>query len=167
LLANLLDMEAASRVQERLRQLGFFSGVGDGIWGPRSRIALLNFKAHSGLAVNDRWDLQTQTALLRGGTVAPLNYLPPEPGTPVRGLNMPFAPPPGASLHPLNPADAEVIQDRLRALGYYQFPAEGVWGLESRNALRQFKGANGLPADDVWDASTERILIRRRSVLNR
>jgi hypothetical protein len=37
-LENLLDVEAASRIQERLRHLGFFFGVKDGIWGPRSRI---------------------------------------------------------------------------------------------------------------------------------
>ena len=56
---------------------------------------------------------------------------------------------------------------RLTLLNRYQaalndgVPAAG--GMPSRNALRQFKAANGLPSDDdIWDVATERALTGRR-----
>jgi hypothetical protein len=50
------------------------------------------------------------------------------------------------------------VQRRLAELGYLSTRPTGVWGTLSRRALRSFKEANGLPADDVWDESAERAL---------
>jgi Putative peptidoglycan binding domain len=50
------------------------------------------------------------------------------------------------------PVDAKKAQDRLIELGFLSGPADGVWGTKSRMALRAFKIANGLAADDKWDA---------------
>jgi Putative peptidoglycan binding domain len=49
------------------------------------------------------------------------------------------------------PKDAKNVQDRLIELGFLTSPADGVWGTKSRMALRAFKIANGLAADDKWD----------------
>jgi membrane-bound lytic murein transglycosylase B len=49
------------------------------------------------------------------------------------------------------PSDIMAAQNRLIELGYLASPADGVWGTKSRTALRAFKIANGLPADDKWD----------------
>jgi hypothetical protein len=49
------------------------------------------------------------------------------------------------------PVDAKQAQDRLIELGFLTGPADGVWGNKSRMALRAFKIANGLTADDKWD----------------
>jgi peptidoglycan hydrolase-like protein with peptidoglycan-binding domain len=68
-IANLLDVQEAAAIQERLRVLGYFSGVKDGLWGPRSRIALRDFKRHNQLPPNDAWDLDTQAALIRAEAV--------------------------------------------------------------------------------------------------
>jgi len=45
-------------------------------------------------------------------------------------------------------------QARLIELGYLKAFADGRWGPKSRAALRAFKRANGLPADDEWDDTT-------------
>ena len=74
-----------------------------------------------------------------------------EPGT--------VAAPPSAVHNPLNRAGAVWLQDRLRALGYYRGSSDGVWGFNSRAALRAFKTQNGLPTDDKWDAATEAKLL--------
>ena len=71
--ANLLEMQAAAMVQDRLRALGYFDGIADGIWGPYSRAALKQFRRTQGLGGDDRWDSATQQALisdqaLRAGT---------------------------------------------------------------------------------------------------
>jgi hypothetical protein len=59
----------------------------------------------------------------------------PEPDFKASGLLMPFPPGSGTSLHPLNQADAALLQGRLAELGFYRFPADGLWGMASRNAL--------------------------------
>jgi peptidoglycan hydrolase-like protein with peptidoglycan-binding domain len=50
------------------------------------------------------------------------------------------------------PSDIAAVQNRLIELSYLKGPADGVWGTKSRTALRAFKVANGLAADDKWDA---------------
>jgi hypothetical protein len=54
----------------------------------------------------------------------------------------------------LNPPPSVIMtaQNRLIELGFLAGPADGVWGTKSRAALRAFKIANGLAADDKWDA---------------
>jgi hypothetical protein len=51
--------------------------------------------------------------------------------------------------------DARKVQQRLIALKYLVGPADGLWTSRSRSALRGFKIGNGLPLDDLFDASTE------------
>jgi hypothetical protein len=53
----------------------------------------------------------------------------------------------------LNPPPSVIMtaQNRLIELGFLAGPADGVWGTKSRAALRAFKIANGLAADDKWD----------------
>ncbi len=92
---------------------------------------------------------------------APAGHIPPEPEFASKGI-VPFLPVLGTTYHPLNPDDAELLQEQLLVAGYYQSSPEGIWGMDSRNALRQFKAANGLPTDDIWDVATERALMGRR-----
>ncbi len=89
---------------------------------------------------------------------------PLDPLAPMEGLYQPFPPPPGAMWHPLNPSEARIVQRRLQELGYYRLPAEGIWGLASREALRDFKAAHGLAADDELDAETQAVLLRTDTV---
>jgi peptidoglycan hydrolase-like protein with peptidoglycan-binding domain len=164
-LSDLSRLEVAVEVQLRLKDRGFLiSSIIDGVWGPRSRIALRDFKAANGFPRTDEWDILSQTALFDDmSATAAQWYAPPDPATETEGLYHPFAPVMGTTLHPLNPSDANLIQARLSDLGYYRYQPEGIWGLVSRSALRDFKAANGLAADDVWDASVEASLRQARA----
>ena len=53
-------------------------------------------------------------------------------------------------LSPL-PGDIMAAQNLLIELGFLAGPSDGVWGTKSRMALRAFKIANALAADDKWD----------------
>jgi peptidoglycan hydrolase-like protein with peptidoglycan-binding domain len=161
-LFDLTRLDVAVGVQRRLQQLNYFqTSVIDGVWGPRSRIALRDFKAVNGLQNTDEWDAATQAVLTGDAAVpAPHWYRAPEPLGPMEGLYRPFPPRSGATWHPLNPREAHIIQRRLQELGYYSLPPEGIWGLASRTALRDFKAAHGLAADDEWDAETQAALLR-------
>jgi hypothetical protein len=53
-------------IQERLHDLGYFSGNRDGVWDAASRNALHDFKSMNGLSPDDRWDKQTEQRLSSG-----------------------------------------------------------------------------------------------------
>nr|WP_246529259.1 peptidoglycan-binding protein [Microvirga zambiensis] len=156
-LRDLVRVEVAVEVQLRLKERGFLkTPVIDGVWGPRSRLALRDFKAANGLPRTDEWDVSSQSALFDSTYVGAAQwYIAPDPTTDIEGLYRSFSPALGATLHPLNPTDANLIQARLSELGYYRYQPEGIWGLVSRSALQDFKAANGLPVDDAWDGTVE------------
>jgi hypothetical protein len=54
----------ANWIQTKLRDLGYFAGNGNGVWGPASRNALRDFKTMNGLAEDDKWDRETELRLL-------------------------------------------------------------------------------------------------------
>ena len=61
------------------------------------------------------------------------------------------APPQSTNKSNPPPGNIMAAQNRLIELGFLAGPADGVWGTKSRMALRAFKIANGLAADDKWD----------------
>lgn len=64
-LLDITTVSGAMLVQSKLKELGHYVSVVDGLWGPASRKALKSFKlSQSGLRHDDRWDLATQTALM-------------------------------------------------------------------------------------------------------
>jgi hypothetical protein len=84
------------------------------------------------------------------------------PPDPTREAALPA--PPESERNLSNPSDAIWIQTRLHDLGYYAGNGNGVWGLASRNALRDFKTMNGLAEDDKWDRDTEQRLLSKQNV---
>ncbi|MFH0342336.1 MAG: transporter associated domain-containing protein [Chromatiales bacterium] len=46
-----------------------------------------------------------------------------------------------------DPSDTALVQSRLRALGYGVAPIDGIMGLKTRDAIRQFQRQRGIPAD--------------------
>src|SRR5262249_60940041 len=92
-------------------------------------------------------------------TNAATSARPPEP---MREAAIPL--PHEAERNPSNPADALWIQTKLRELGYYAGNGNGVWGVASRSALRDFKTMNGLQEDDKWDHETEQRLVSRQKI---
>jgi peptidoglycan hydrolase-like protein with peptidoglycan-binding domain len=157
--SDLMGVENAARVQQRLSDLRYFSGIVDGMWGPRSRTALRDFKMANGLGKDDVWDQRTEAALFSEFARYASGTLTSKTD---RWTQADYPPPTGASLNPLNRSDAARVQRRLSELGFYSGAGDGIWGLASRHALRDFKTVNGLPGDDSWDARAERALYGSR-----
>jgi Putative peptidoglycan binding domain len=84
------------------------------------------------------------------------------PPDPIREAALPA--PPEAVRSPSDRSDAIWIQTKLRDLGYLAANGSGVWGVASRNALRDFKTMNGLAEDDKWDRETEQRLLSKQNV---
>jgi peptidoglycan hydrolase-like protein with peptidoglycan-binding domain len=55
--------------------------------------------------------------------------------------------------------DAKRVQQRLIELGFLFGVADGRWGPRSRQALQEFKGANGIGDSDTWDEATQERLL--------
>ncbi|MBV8754804.1 MAG: peptidoglycan-binding protein [Hyphomicrobiales bacterium] len=60
---NPLNRAEGQRIQQRLAQLGYYNGRGDGAWDTAARIALRKFKAANGLGNNEDWDGPVEAAL--------------------------------------------------------------------------------------------------------
>jgi hypothetical protein len=58
----------AKRVQQRLIELGYLSGVSDGVWGPSSKRALFDFRSAEKLGQDDLWDQATENKLFSTST---------------------------------------------------------------------------------------------------
>jgi hypothetical protein len=59
---NLLTREEAHEIQRHLIERGYLLGPADGFWGPRSQAALEDFRRAHGLASDDGWTSERQSA---------------------------------------------------------------------------------------------------------
>ena len=117
-------------LQLRLRDAGYYPGPADGLSGAATHDALARFQAQRGLPVTGEPDRQTVLALgLDPARYAAAAYPPnPPPATA-------YVPPPV----PDSDVETHDIQRRLRELGYYQGPLDGVMGHRTRIALAEFQ----------------------------
>jgi peptidoglycan hydrolase-like protein with peptidoglycan-binding domain len=60
---NPLNRADGQRIQQRLADLGYYSGRGDGDWDNALRAALRRFKAANGLGNTDEWDAPVEAVL--------------------------------------------------------------------------------------------------------
>ena len=129
---SLSDPTDVRTVQNRLRQLHYYDGPADGVWGRDTQAAVERFQQSRGLRVGqvdqstiaamglDARAFQTRTAANEAGGV------------------------------PLDPAVVRGVQRRLRQLGYYHGPADGVWGARTQEAMERFQRSRGLePTGDL------------------
>ena len=65
---DLAKVPDAKRVQQRLIELGYFSGPASGVWGLKSRGALSEFRTAENLGQDDHWDQATEGKLFSTST---------------------------------------------------------------------------------------------------
>jgi hypothetical protein len=65
---DLARVPDATRVQQRLIELGYLSGLSGGAWGPKSRRALAEFRTAEKLGQDDHWDQATEKKLFSTST---------------------------------------------------------------------------------------------------
>jgi peptidoglycan hydrolase-like protein with peptidoglycan-binding domain len=124
---------AAYDVQRRLSELGYYRGPIDGVWGGETRTAVERFQANRRLAVTGDLNEATVNAMgLDSRRVLGRNYVPP-PGP---GYERPTA--------NVGPVTTRAAQERLRRIGFYHGPIDGVWGQDTRLAMEEFQHQRGL-----------------------
>jgi peptidoglycan hydrolase-like protein with peptidoglycan-binding domain len=120
--------------QQRLSALGFYNGAVDGVWGADTRRAVERFQRSRGLAVTGDLNQATASALRSAPPPAPVASGPATP---------PAATPPEAA-QATDPTAVRTVQNRLHQLGFFNDPADGVWGPSTQVALENFQRARGL-----------------------
>jgi peptidoglycan hydrolase-like protein with peptidoglycan-binding domain len=124
-----LSAAAIRDVQARLRQLGYYGGPIDGVWGSGTRYALERFQQSRRLAA---------TGELNQATVSAMGLDP-------NRLVARQAPPPAAAMPArVGPETTRAVQRQLRRVGLYRGPIDGVWGRNTELALAEYQRQNGL-----------------------
>jgi len=111
-------------LQARLKDLGFDPGPIDGVFGPKTQIAVKDFQADVGLPITGVVDSATWKALFTGRELPTLR----------RGSAGPYV---------------RLLQARLKDYGFDPGPVDGVFGSGTEAAVRKFQSAFWLVADGI------------------
>ena len=132
-------------LQQRLKDLGYYTIKVDGIYGSGTQRAVREFQRRNGLSVTGKADNATQT-LLYSSAAKPAGSLsvPGDYKTLSRSGKYKSAVVP--------------LQKRLKALGYYSGSIDGYFGSQTYRAVRNFQSRNGLTVTGVADPYTQQVL---------
>lgn len=124
--------EDVKKLQDALSQLGYDPGPIDGVYGLRTKSAVMTFQRDKGLVQDGVVGPQTAAAITRN-LVLPA-YL---------------------KLGSRGP-EVEVLQGFLQHSGYYHGPIDGIFGPQTREAVISFQRDHGLLPDGIagpktWD----------------
>ena len=130
-------------LQQRLKDLGYYTIRVDGIFGSGTERAVRDFQRINGLTVTGRADNATQQ-LLYSSAALPAWYYGGSYGTLSRSnyYNSAVVP----------------LQRRLRELGYYTGNIDGYFGSQTQRAVRNFQSRNDLSVTGVADSYTQQVL---------
>ena len=133
------------KLQDRLRQLGYYSGEVDGQYGPGTQEAVIRFQEQHNLTADGIAGESTRTHLYlqSAQTFIPTPAPTPTPGLLKKGHN-------GESVREM--------QKRLQELGYYEGSLDGDFGGGTEEALRLFQSQNGLDVDGIAAQKTFSLL---------
>ncbi|QKQ77891.1 peptidoglycan-binding protein [Nostoc sp. TCL240-02] len=121
---------AVTRLQQRLRQLGYLNVNPNGNFGPKTRDAVIKFQRNYRITANGIVNRQTWNALLGSS---------PTQARSSRSSS-------------LSTQQVRELQVRLRQLGYFNTNPTGTIGPITRNAVSKFQQNYRLPADGIADA---------------
>ena len=133
-------------LQQRLKDLGYYTIKVDGIYGSGTQRAVREFQRVNGLSVTGKADNATQT-LLYSSAAKPAGSSVSVPGD-YKTLSRS-----GKYKSAVVP-----LQKRLRALGYYSGNIDGYFGSQTYRAVRNFQKVNGLTVTGVADPYTQQVL---------
>ena len=145
--AQPLSAGGVQMVQQRLRQIGDYPGAVDGVWGPDSVTALERFQQMHGLQPTGQLNQATVASL--GLDSATLLGAPT-----VAAVVPPVVPTPPPYQPVLSVHGVQLVQERLRGLGYYGGAIDGVWGAATQDAIGRFQQGRGLQPSGQLNPAT-------------
>ncbi|MCL1795798.1 MAG: peptidoglycan-binding protein [Clostridia bacterium] len=161
--------QAVRDLQQKLKNLGYYTGSVDGDFGAGTESALKAFQSANGLASDGVAGSRTMSALNSSNAKpkatastayatnrpTPNSYTPSTPNK-YRYLQM------GSS-----GTEVRKLQERLRELGYYNGSVNGSFGADTEAAVIAFQQRNGLWADGVAGEDTQNMLFSNSALANK
>ncbi len=133
---------AVKKLQQRLKELGYYTPSVDGEYGARTVEAVKAFQKNNGLTQDGIAGLTTQ-AKLNSTSAIPAKEAEKEDGK----LD--------GTLNKGDKGDAvKTLQKRLKELGYYTLTPDGEYGSRTVEAVKAFQEKNGLTVDGVVGTTT-------------
>ena len=131
-------------LQQRLKDLGYYTIKVDGIYGSGTQRAVRMFQQENGLKVTGIADSATQNLLYSSaarpaGSSSSGSYKTLQRSSKYKSAVVP-------------------LQRRLKALGYYTGNIDGYFGSATYRAVRNFQSRNGLKVTGVADPYTQEVL---------
>ncbi len=153
----------AKTVQRRLRDLGYYTGKLDGVFGKASVDALKRFQSANGLTADGVAGKTTYNILFSydAVTAAEAEATPtPEPTATAEPTEAPTVAAVVWTTLRQGSAGQEVmqLQEALIELGYLSGTADGNYGKQTAAAVKAFQKANGLTVDGAAGEETQKLL---------
>ncbi|MBE5815940.1 MAG: hypothetical protein E7320_12200 [Clostridiales bacterium] len=129
-----VEGDEVTRLQQRLLELGYYTGLVDGQYGPGTQEAVLLFQQQHGLEADGVAGEKTREQLYAQNA-------------------QPFVPTPAPEATPssLSKGDTgdgvKAMQERLTELGFYDGECDGDFGPGTQDAVRLFQSQHGLAVD--------------------
>jgi peptidoglycan hydrolase-like protein with peptidoglycan-binding domain len=139
----LQEGDRSAKVQElqtQLKQLGYFKGTVNGLFGSDTTAALLNFQRRKGLTADGIAGPRTLAAVMNLGTS-------PRIAATKQTSTLP-ALPSESSINTANQSSVLALQKRLQAKGFYKGPLDGILGIETKAALEAAQKAYGVGSNN-------------------
>ena len=143
-------------VQQKLKELGFYSGSIDGVYGTGSIAAVKKFQQQNGLTADGLVGSRTYTALMSASTGSSSNSGSDNSSSSSDSTSgQDYAE--GTLSYGSSGTEVKKMQQALKALGY-NVCADGFYGALTQMAVTQFQKRNGLTADGVAGSATLKLL---------
>lgn len=148
------------RLQQQLKNLGYYTGSVDGDFGAGTEVAVRDFQAGNGLNVDGKAGKRTQEVLYGGNAKRKTASTPtarPSSGSTGTSTN--------ANMYTNGDTDiylrlgssgsqVKILQNRLIVLGYLSGTADGQFGETTEAAVKAFQDRNGIYDDGVAGPTT-------------
>ncbi len=147
------------RLQQRLKDLGYYTGSVDGKFGKGTEQAVRDFQAAHKLTVDGKAGKSTQTTLYGSSakkkTATTVTAKPTKGGTTTKATPKPSTTSSYTNgktdiyleVGTNNAKQVKIMQNRLIVLGYLSGTADGEYGATTEAAVKAFQDRNGLYAD--------------------
>jgi len=133
--------ESVTRLQQRLQELGYYTGTVDGQFGPGTRTAVTMFQQQHGLQADGIVGPDTNEMLYSASAKLAVTPAPTAVPSPT-----------------VDTTSVSAMQQRLQELGYYTGTVDGLSGPGTRSAVTLFQQQHNLQADGIYGPATAAVL---------
>ncbi|MBR6569175.1 MAG: peptidoglycan-binding protein [Clostridia bacterium] len=173
-----LNGDDVTRLQQHLKDLGYFNQNPTGKYRSITSSAVKDFQKNNGLKANGTADMDTQRLLYSGQALAKgaKPTATPAPGTSLGDINDMVIAGDGEALqeeifsHKLTRGDkgedVKKVQNRMKELGFFDGPVSGNYMDQTMAAVEKFQSYNGLEMTGYTDEDTWNQMFNNLSVVD-